>query len=344
MAFLFGGIVGSFLNVCILRIPEEGVSIFYPSRSHCPHCDYAIQWYDNIPVLSWVWLRGQCRSCKAPISLLYPLVELLSAIMAVAVVKRFGATLAALVIFVFICALIVVTFIDLAFWIIPDSISLPGIPLGVLAAWALGPPLPTWQDAALGALLGGGLFLTISLSYQIFLKRPGLGMGDVKLLAMLGAFLGYKALPGVILLASAQGLLVAVLLYVLGVRHSVEEIYEDDEDEALEKEAVGETKEASGEEAVKSAEAKAPKEGVSEVVEGKEGPSASKGTQGETVAEPVSPTTEEVGEEETEEDGEEVAFRMAAIQFGPFLCIAALEVLFFGKQIAAWYLSLFSIQ
>jgi leader peptidase (prepilin peptidase)/N-methyltransferase len=328
-AFIVGATIGSFLNVCILRIPEEGVSIFYPRNSRCPQCENPIQWYDNIPILSYIMLRGQCRNCALPISLQYPLVELVTAIMAVAVVKRFGPTLPALVLFGFVCALIVVTFIDMAYWIIPDEISLPGIPLGILAAWLLGPPMPTWQEAAIGALAGGGLFLFISLFYEYVMKRPGLGMGDVKLLAMIGAFLGWRALPGVILLASAQGLVVAIVLYFFGVRKGVPDVYDDEEEEhAAKDEADG----AKGE--PETAEAK--EEGKADEPEAEQQETAAK----ESSEESNESSEESEESEDSSEDDSEVGFRAVAIQFGPFLCLAALEVLFWGKQIAVWYAKL----
>ncbi len=230
LTFILGAMVGSFLNVCILRIPEEGMSIIYPPDSHCPRCKAPIRWYDNIPILSYLFLRGRCRSCHLPISIQYPLIELLTAVMAVAVLKRFGLQWSTLVIFLLVAALIVITFIDLAHWIIPDEISLPGIPIGVAAAYFFGPPVfPTWQNAVWGAVIGGGALLSITLFYEYILKRPGMGLGDVKLLAMLGAFLGWKPLFLVVLLASIQGLIAGAFLYLLGWKPELP--YDDWEDE-----------------------------------------------------------------------------------------------------------------
>lgn len=336
--FLMGAIVGSFLNVCILRIPEEGVSIFYPRNSRCPQCGYSLRWYDNVPVLSWLFLRGQCRSCKNPISLQYPLVELVTAVLAVAVVKRFDATLAALILFIFVCALIVITFIDMAYWIIPDVISLPAIPLGILAALWIGPPLPTWQEAVWGAVLGGGIFLSISLTYEFIMKRPGLGMGDVKLLAMIGAFLGWKAIPSVILLASAQGLIAAILLYFLGWRKGVPDIYEDEDSDQLARPTEdGQTTEDSGSEALEARPEDA-SEATTEEVQEQEETSSDEPSIAEAAGD-GSAIQEDLPSGELEEEG--VGFRAVAIQFGPFLCLAALETLFWGKQIMLWYIRLF---
>ena len=228
--FVMGAMVGSFLNVCILRMPEEGMSVIYPPNSHCPQCHAQIHWYDNIPIISYLFLRGRCRSCHLSISIQYPLIELLTAIMAIAVLKRFGLQWASLVIFILVAGLIVITFIDLAHWIIPDEISLSGIPIGVAASFFIGAPhFPTWQNSVWGAVIGGGSLLAISLFYEYILKRPGMGLGDVKLPAMLGAFLGWKSLFLVVLLASIQGLLVGASLYFLGWQPELP--YDDWEDE-----------------------------------------------------------------------------------------------------------------
>jgi len=229
MAFVYGAFIGSFLNVCIIRIPLEGMSVFSPARSICFGCNQQIAWYDNIPILSYLWLRGRCRCEKYSISLQYPLVELMTAVMAVAVVRRFGPRWESLVIFGFVCVLIVITFIDLAYWIIPDVLSLPTIPLAIGAAALFGPPLlPTWEDAALGAALGGGSLLVIHLFYEWVLRRTGLGLGDVKLLALIGAFVGWKNTLTVVFLASVQGVVVTIFLYLLGWREQVPEDWDEE--------------------------------------------------------------------------------------------------------------------
>jgi len=183
--------VGSFLNVCIIRLPKK-LSLIKPS-SHCPHCQSSIRFYDNVPLLSYVILGGKCRHCKARISPRYFLVEGLSGIMALALYRTFGLTPEVLVYFVFFSALLVIIFIDLDTWTIPDVITLPGIVAGVGASFVL-PRLGPWQSL-IGLLTGGGILFLVAMGYQLLRKREGMGGGDIKLLAMIGAFLG---LPGVI--------------------------------------------------------------------------------------------------------------------------------------------------
>jgi leader peptidase (prepilin peptidase)/N-methyltransferase len=201
-AFLVGLAVGSFLNVCIHRLPLEQ-SVVWPG-SRCPACAAPIAWYDNLPVLSWLRLRGRCRACRAPISPRYPLVELLAAGLAVLSVARFGVTPWAAIAFAFASALVVVSVIDLEHGIIPDVISLPGILLGLAASAFVPGGVGLW-DAFVGTCLGGGLLWAIAAVYQRVVGIEGLGLGDVKLLAMIGAFLGWQSLPAVLLVASISG-------------------------------------------------------------------------------------------------------------------------------------------
>ncbi|MCX5885387.1 MAG: prepilin peptidase, partial [Proteobacteria bacterium] len=194
-AFLLGSAIGSFLNVCIYRLPLN-ISIILPP-SHCPTCKRPIPFYDNIPILSYILLRGKCRSCNAPISFQYPFVEFLTGLVALALTLRFGLSLTTIIYFIFISALLVITFIDLKYQIIPDVISLPGIGIGLLASLVL--PSISFLDSLLGILVGGGSLLIISYTYYFLTKREGMGLGDVKLLAMIGAFLGWQgALIGLI--------------------------------------------------------------------------------------------------------------------------------------------------
>ena len=154
--FVFGLCIGSFLNVCIYRLPASQ-SIAHP-RSKCPQCGTPIAFYDNIPVLSYLWLKGHCRHCRVRIGLRYPIIELLGGLFALATFLKFGLTIEALIYFVFIASLLVITFIDLDHRIIPDVITLPGIPICFAASFAI--PTVIYRDALLGILVGGdSLFL-----------------------------------------------------------------------------------------------------------------------------------------------------------------------------------------
>jgi leader peptidase (prepilin peptidase) / N-methyltransferase len=205
--FLFGAMIGSFANVCILRIPAEE-SIVFP-RSRCPQCKLPVRWYDNIPLVSWIVLRGRCRSCDAPISFRYFVVELLTALAAVALYARVGFGVEWLVLFLFLTALIIVTFIDLDHRIIPDVISLPGIVVGFILSLR-GEPGPV--SSAIGIVTGGGLLLAVAWAYHAWTGREGMGGGDIKLLGMIGAFLGWRSVPFTMLLSSLTGSLVGVTL------------------------------------------------------------------------------------------------------------------------------------
>lgn len=201
-----GAAIGSFLNVCIRRIPA-GESLVLPA-SHCPQCNYSIRFYDNIPIISYVWLQGKCRNCRKGISLQYPLVELLTALMALLLFWKFGLTLKLLFSFMFTCSLIVITFVDFEHQIIPDIITLPGIPIFFLmAVFAMG---ISWWDAVLGLLIGGGILYAIALGYELIRKAEGMGGGDIKLLAMIGAFFGWKSLFFILFVGSFLGAIVGL--------------------------------------------------------------------------------------------------------------------------------------
>ena len=201
-----GAAVGSFLNVLICRIPE-GKSIVYPS-SHCPKCSHPIRFYDNIPLISYLVLRGRCRDCREKISLRYPLVEALTALMSFLLFWKFGLSTKYLFSFIFTAALIVITFIDLDLQIIPDVITLPGIPLFFLAAVFFMDVKV--MEALLGILIGGGCLFAIAFLYELITKREGMGGGDIKLLAMMGAFLGWKSLFFILFASSLLGAVVGI--------------------------------------------------------------------------------------------------------------------------------------
>ena len=211
VSIIFGGMIGSFLNVCICRLPKEQ-SIVWPG-SHCPHCQKPIRFYDNIPLLSYFLLKGKCRYCKGPISIQYPVVEGITALSSLFLIMRFGPSLSFLFYFAFIAALIVITVIDLYHQIIPDVISLPGIGVGLLASLLV--PEITFWNSLIGILLGGGSLFLVATLYQWLFKREGMGGGDVKLLAMIGAFLGWKAVILTILLSSLIGSITGIFIMVL---------------------------------------------------------------------------------------------------------------------------------
>jgi leader peptidase (prepilin peptidase)/N-methyltransferase len=209
--FTVGAAIGSFLNVCIWRIPREE-SIIRPS-SHCPSCQQPSRVYDNIPFFSYLMLSGRCRKCGASISPRYPLVEGLTAAMALLLFWKFGLSLRLVASFIFAAALIVITFIDLDHQIIPDVITLPGIPLFLLAAIFV--MRISVRDALLGMAIGGGTLYLIAFLYEVIAKREGMGGGDIKLLAMLGGFLGWQSLWVILLVSSLTGALVGITVMVI---------------------------------------------------------------------------------------------------------------------------------
>jgi len=215
-ALVTGMIVGSFLNVCICRMPK-GESVVFPP-SHCPRCDYRIRWYDNIPLVSYLVLRGKCRGCGMHISIQYPLVELLNGLLSLALFLRFGPTLPFLVLFLFCSALVVITFIDLEHQIIPDEISLSGIVIGFIFSFFL--QGHSWLNSLLGILLGGGSLLLVAYGYQWLTGKEGMGGGDIKLLAMMGAFLGWKSILFIIFASSLVGSLIGITIMLVQKKDS----------------------------------------------------------------------------------------------------------------------------
>ena len=206
-AFVIGACIGSFLNVVIYRLPLGQSLITPPSR--CPQCDSRLKWYDNVPILGWVLLAGRCRTCKEPISMQYPLVELVTAVLFVVVVWLTppGPLMASRLLLV--CLLIVLFGIDLEHQILPNSITLPGIVAGLILSTAAPPGI---RDAFLGVLLGAGVLYAIAGAYYLWRREEGLGMGDVKMLAMIGAFLGWKAVLVTLVLSSFSGALIGLAL------------------------------------------------------------------------------------------------------------------------------------
>lgn len=208
--FLAGLSVGSFLNVVIHRLPL-GESIVAP-RSRCPACRKAIAWYQNVPLLSYALLRGKCAGCGVGISPRYPLVELLTGVLFVCAAARYPYFYAWPFYFYFLGALVACTFIDLDHWILPDKITLPGIVIGLASAFVV--PDHSIVQAGLGVLFGGGVLYLVAWAYLALTGRDGLGGGDIKFLAMVGAFLGAQGAFITLVLSSLVGSLVGIFLMV----------------------------------------------------------------------------------------------------------------------------------
>ena len=282
--FALGAAIGSFLNVVIYRLPHK-LSIVSPA-SRCPGCETPIKARHNVPIFGWLWLRGRCATCEIAISPRYPLIELSMACLSLALFHTLSGGLLTIeavaseafisevvvpytLYLVFVAALVAVTFIDLDWFIIPDAISLPGIPLGICAAFAGGAAFNvSWQDSMIGALVGAGIIIVLILGYGAIRGRQGMGGGDWKLLAMIGAWLGWQALPFVLLLSSLQGILLAL---IFGRAFAVDELPSEPGEEES----------------------------------------------------PVEPAAEGVGH--------------LAIPFGPFLSLAALEILYLRPEIDALF-------
>jgi leader peptidase (prepilin peptidase)/N-methyltransferase len=231
LAGLWGLLWGSFGNVCIHRVPL-GQSVVRPA-SHCPHCQKEIAWFDNVPVLSWLMLRGRCRQCAAPISVRYPLFELLGGVLAVVLYLRIvalgGETSPALLLahflvyFGFALTLAVLSVIDWQFLLLPDRITLPAIPLFYVLGRVLGDI--GWLDALIGSAVGYLLIRAVSDGYYYLTGREGLGYGDGKLLGLIGALLGWQALPWTLLMGSVSACLISFPL-LLWRRRAGQEIVE----------------------------------------------------------------------------------------------------------------------
>ena len=210
LAFLFGSLWGSFANVVIVRLPE-GESVVSP-RSHCPGCKNMIPWYLNIPIFSWILLRGRCAECKIKISARYPIVEFLMGVSFAALFHRYGWTISTIEYFLFSFGVITASFIDLDHMILPDRFTLSGIVIGLLGAWIN--PDRDFIDAMLGALIGGGFLLAIAYFYFLIRRIEGMGGGDIKLLGWIGAVCGLHSLLFVVLASSVIGLLFGLIYMV----------------------------------------------------------------------------------------------------------------------------------
>ena len=214
LIFILGLIVGSFSNVCIYRIPRNE-SIVYPA-SHCPKCRSNISPKDNIPLLSFILLKGRCRNCKSKISLQYPIVELLTGLIYLIIYLIFGLSIQTLIYIILSSALIIIAFIDLNEQIVPDVISLPGIVIGFIISFFVS--YISFINSALGVLVGGGIILIIGLAGSVIFKKEAMGGGDVKLAAMIGAFLGWRYIIISLFLGFFLGALAGIFLILSKIR------------------------------------------------------------------------------------------------------------------------------
>jgi leader peptidase (prepilin peptidase) / N-methyltransferase len=207
---LLGLSVGSFLNVCVHRLPRRQ-SLVRPG-SRCPHCGYVLRWYDNIPVVSYLLLRGRCRACRESIAIRYPALELATLVLFLVHGAVFGWSALLVVRLLFACAMVVLFAIDLEHHLLPDVITLPGIVAGLLFSIVLPPGI---VDSLLGVLVGGGVLWLIGEAYYRYSGQEGMGGGDVKMLAMIGAFLGWKLVLVTLVLSSVAGSLIGVVVIAL---------------------------------------------------------------------------------------------------------------------------------
>lgn len=233
-ALLWGALWGSFLNVVVYRLPA-GLSVVKP-RSRCPSCLTPIAWWQNVPVLSWALLRGRCWTCKSPISLRYPVVESVAAALSLAILAPWlpgvldgslppwQAVIAIVGEQIFVFSLLAIALIDADTFMVPDVLSLPLPVVGLAIAFAVGDVRGvTWQSAAAGGLVAGAGLLAVQWGYAALTGREGLGTGDVKLLAGIGAFLGVASLPIVLLAAALQGLAFALIYALLSRGRATQE-------------------------------------------------------------------------------------------------------------------------
>ncbi len=308
-AFMFGASIGSFLNVVIYRVPR-GLSVANPRRSFCPNCKNQIKWYDNIPIFSYIILRAKCRNCALPIAIRYPLVELLCALLFVAVLQKFGPTVSALAYWTFSAALLALTFIDVQHFILPNGITYPLALIGLGASFFM--PQTGLTQAAIGALAGFGLVVLINLLWYVVRKQQGLGFGDAGLMCAIGAFLGFKSLFFVFLAGSLQGLAAALLMHLFGKLPTVDQI---DDYDPLHHNHIADYR--------KNEESGGSNEETNEPQPAENAPenNGEKGANKEA----------EAGAED-----EKGRFSKLVIPFGPFLALGAIEYMFFGQWLSAF--------
>ena len=204
---IIGGLWGSFANVCIVRIPQDKGVV--AGRSNCPKCNKQINWYDNIPIVSYFILNGKCRKCKKPISFRYVVVELLSIISFVVIYLIYGFSFTTLLLIVLSLGFIIIFFIDLKHFIIPDAITFPLMALGFIKSFVpnLDPIFPYYVLSLIGGIFGYGIIWGIIFFYKQVKKKEGMGLGDAKLLAVIGFWFGLDAIPFIIFLSSTIALI-----------------------------------------------------------------------------------------------------------------------------------------
>lgn len=212
-AFALGAVVGSFLNVLVYRLPRE-MSILRTPPSSCPTCSTPIRWHDNIPLYSWLMLRGKCRECRAPIALRYPLVELASGVLGVAALARWGLSVTTFEVAIFAWVSLALGLIDLDFQILPNVLTYPSIVFGLIFSWLGG--YTWWLDSLIGALVGALLPILVIVIYKLWRGIEGMGWGDVKYLAAIGSVVGLRGVVGVLVVASILGALVGLGLIAAG--------------------------------------------------------------------------------------------------------------------------------
>ena len=216
---ILGLAIGSFLNVCIYRVPLDKSVVRPPSS--CPHCGYQLRWIDNVPVVSYAALGGRCRGCRAPISIRYPLVEIVTMVIFAVHYLVFGPDILLVPRLLFACILIVLFAIDLEHHLLPDVITLPGIVVGLAFSAMLPPGI---VPALIGAVAGAGILWLIAYAYFLISGQDGMGLGDIKMLAMIGAFLGWQAVILTLVLSSVAGALAGGIVLALkwgGLKHEL---------------------------------------------------------------------------------------------------------------------------
>ena len=211
--FAFGAIVGSFLNVVIYRLPRD-ISIWHRPPSSCPTCRTPIRWYDNLPLVSWLVLRGRCRSCRSSISIRYPLVELASGALTLLAFMRWGLSLTGVEVVIFTWVSLVLGLIDLDFQILPNRLTYSSILLGLGCSWFVG--YTWWLDSLIGALVGALLPTLVIVIYRLWRGIDGMGWGDVKYLAAIGSVVGLRGCVGVLVLGATLGAVVGLGLIASG--------------------------------------------------------------------------------------------------------------------------------